>query len=55
MKTRQLLSELGWSIDGGNRESVGGKCEKRSDESGREGNEIDVTEVWPRELTAMRS
>lgn len=55
MKTRQLLSDVGWSIDGGNRDSVGGKCEKRSDDSGREGNEIDVTEVWPRELIEMRS
>lgn len=45
MKMRQLLSEVGWSIEGGNCDSVGGKCEKWSDESGREGNEVDVTDV----------
>ena len=45
MKTRQLLSDVGWSIDSGSCDSIGGKCEKVSAESGREGREVDVTEV----------
>ena len=44
-KTRQLLSEVGWSIDGGSWDSIGGKCEKVSAESEKEGKKVDVTEV----------